>query len=571
MRRFKLLPLLGLKTDVPADSPILLRPLSEDSAISYDTGGVNVSYRREPGSCSKSYGYSAWSNSAIGSATGCQGMFELEYASYRDNIFWDHGLVYSYDATPDPVQITAAALNYDGQTGEFAVGLTLTGGTSGTTATIARVVDSGTTGTLMLQTISGSGFQDNEAITDSGTGAAVANGTVSNVVFSTAPGDLMSMIKHTSYVIWADRHYSEPYKWRHTDQRMTPLITLKGATIYKFDYLVEWQRRIIGAYTTVSDIEIRYTDALPTLTALEFPTANQLYKPTTDKITGISKMGTNALYLYGEYSISKVEYTGNATLPFYITSMIDDQGCASHHSIINVFGTNYFFNRDYGFVNYPGGTSLVPSDCISRDIDDLIQGIDPTYYKYIVGKHLPLQKELAWLVPLAGASSPSHILYYNLDDSTWRYENYAATFIDAWTRASTEYRKPVFGAADGHTYQITGDTLPSTANLDGYRVEPILDFGFPYNQKIVRELWFEIVSGGNYSLDVYYRAGDTTKEVLAASWTSVGSLSLNSPAEPKLNCDILGRKIQIKWGTNVDSEYFSVNGIHFVYDIESSY
>lgn len=66
-------------------------------------------------------------------------------------------------------------IDYDGKTTDFVAGETLTGGTSGATATIARVNKmSSTTGSLILGTITGGPFQNNEAIT-SASGAAVAN------------------------------------------------------------------------------------------------------------------------------------------------------------------------------------------------------------------------------------------------------------------------------------------------------------------------------------------------------------------------------------------------------------
>jgi len=66
-------------------------------------------------------------------------------------------------------------LNFDGSTGTFTAGLTITGGTSDATATIDRVY----TSYLVLRNVSGT-FENDEAITDSGTGAAVANGVCSD-------------------------------------------------------------------------------------------------------------------------------------------------------------------------------------------------------------------------------------------------------------------------------------------------------------------------------------------------------------------------------------------------------
>jgi hypothetical protein len=69
------------------------------------------------------------------------------------------------------------SVNYDGQTGNFTVGSTVTGGTSGVTGIIEEDTDAGATGTLRLAEVTVNGkFLDNEAITDAATGAAVANG-----------------------------------------------------------------------------------------------------------------------------------------------------------------------------------------------------------------------------------------------------------------------------------------------------------------------------------------------------------------------------------------------------------
>ncbi len=86
---------------------------------------------------------------------------------------------YFFVASPgDKIGRLSFTLDYDGQTANFATGLVLTGGTSGATAVILEDNDAGATGTLTLGSISGT-FENNEAITDSATGAAVANGTLS--------------------------------------------------------------------------------------------------------------------------------------------------------------------------------------------------------------------------------------------------------------------------------------------------------------------------------------------------------------------------------------------------------
>jgi hypothetical protein len=72
------------------------------------------------------------------------------------------------------------ALNYDAETVAFTAGQTLTGGTSGHTGIIVKVIDAGTTGTLWLRATTGT-FQDNEIITGT-TGSATANGVRSSLL-----------------------------------------------------------------------------------------------------------------------------------------------------------------------------------------------------------------------------------------------------------------------------------------------------------------------------------------------------------------------------------------------------
>jgi len=76
-------------------------------------------------------------------------------------------------------------------------------------------------------------------------------------------------------------------------------------------------------------------------------------------------------------------------------------------------------------------------------------------------------------------------------------------------------------------------------------------------------LWFELDGVGNFSIDVSHRSGNTVGEVEDASWASIGSISCNSPSEPKISVDKNARLHQIKWGTNTDSEQFKVSKILF--------
>jgi hypothetical protein len=83
----------------------------------------------------------------------------------------DYGFFYIQAFAQQP----GATLAYRAQTVNFAAGNVVTGGTSNATARIVSDSDSGATGTLTLQDISGV-FQNGETITDTGGGTAVVNG-----------------------------------------------------------------------------------------------------------------------------------------------------------------------------------------------------------------------------------------------------------------------------------------------------------------------------------------------------------------------------------------------------------
>lgn len=89
--------------------------------------------------------------------------------AYGDHFFTCNG------RDGDSPGVIRAKIAYDAETAPFTAGKTLTGGTSGFTAEILAVTDNGATGILYLGNISGRP-ENNETITDSGTGSATSNG-----------------------------------------------------------------------------------------------------------------------------------------------------------------------------------------------------------------------------------------------------------------------------------------------------------------------------------------------------------------------------------------------------------
>ncbi len=125
-----------------------------------------------------------------GDSTGTQfagfNVFFGTYSDYyggltiKDNGFQEHAFMFTF-----PNESTQLA--YDGQTVNWTVGETVTGGTSSATGVVEIDDDAGTTGTLTLSSPTGT-FQDDEAITGSSTGVAVANGANTNTVLFTTSG-----------------------------------------------------------------------------------------------------------------------------------------------------------------------------------------------------------------------------------------------------------------------------------------------------------------------------------------------------------------------------------------------
>lgn len=572
-------PTFGRKNDVPADDESLVRAIDAQgmSFTAYEVDGSNTSYRRQKSACSKSYGYTAFSNSVITSVSGvtisgCLGLHELDDGVNVDNLYFDKGQVFYYDSSDDPQQLNNAYLDYDGQSANFTHGETITGATSSGTAVVRFDSDSGSAGILYLQDVTGT-FENDETISGTLGGVAVVNGVLQTTTFAADAGDLYSTTTYGSYVIFSDNMEHTPYRWKNGDQRLVPLIAKASATQYKFKYVMEFRGRIIGAYSDQTDgeLEVRWTNAIPNVNTLYFPSANAVDIPET--ITGISAMGADRIYVYTLNNVFKLDYQPDQTIQFGVYPAVAGQGCTSHHSIVNINGTNFFFNRNLGFVAYGGGTTIDSRDIISKDIEGYIKDIDLTYASRIVGRYIPYDDVIVWLVP---GASDADLIEFDLQSGSWSILDKGATvsYIDAWTTDSTAGRKLVFGQTDGHVYKGTGDIAGSESTFTGGRTEPIMWFGDRERLDLLLEVWFGIHTGGDYNLHVYWRGGNTVKECLAASWLSQPVLNLNSPddAVVYMNKNVYAVRFnQIKWETDGNSEPFAINSIKYAYVIQGKY
>lgn len=529
MLTFTIKPVLGLKTNVPQDDESLFQFIGQNVALTHAVGGINLDYMQKRNACNKAYGKIQYSASATSDTTYCLGMFEAFDGTNRTHwIFMgddtSKGRIFRYDSSRAPVRISDV----------------------------------------------------------------VGHAGATEWAFDMA--DLYSAIQFGAYMIFTDFGEHTPYKSDYNDTALTKLITKGGATEYKFRYLETFQRRIIGAYSdqTNGDIEIRWTDALPDFAALDFASANQLYKPDDDSITGIRRMGNNACYLYGDNSIDRIIYYADYSTPFGLINMIPNEGAVNHHSIVSMGNAHYFFNKNYGFCKYTGSREFPAGGYpLSMNIENYIRDINTTYHNLIVGMRIPRSNQICWTVPHEGANSPSRLYIYDCDTGMWTIRDHAAKYVVPWLISSNEtwttliaqgyttwqhlidrgmrwtdlftnYHRLAFSNIDGQVY-YEGSTSDNNRDYDAYRIEPIISFGKQQSQ--LEEIWFSLASTGDYNIYCYYRGGETVGEVENSAWTALPSLSCNNPSEPVIRTMQDNVYHQIKWGTANKNEPFSVNAI----------
>ena len=422
------------------------------------------------------------------------------------------------------------------------------------------------------------------------------------VNFGTADSALISAIQVGDYVIMTDKAATlTPYKWKNGDANLTKFIAT--GTAYKFRYLAPFQRRVFGAYSdqTNGDIEVRWTQAWTEsnyfASACTFAAANQLFKAGNDPISGIKPLGTNACILYGTDSISAIEYFANYTTPFALKPVVNNHGTTGHHSIVDIGGTHYLFNKHYGFCAYAGGSAFpVGGRPISEPIEEIIASINPLYYVQIVGAFIPVSKEICWAVPINGAATPNCFLFYDMMTGNWRKKVLDSRYVDFWTldtslvwndlsalgyltwenfgllswsKFTSSIPITVHANTDGHAYTHTTEAN-ATAAWSGYRIEPILSLG-DEKRSLLLEIWFSLADVGDYTLNVYHRGGNTVGECEGANWIPLADVDCNSPSNAVTYCDKNFRFHQIKWGTDAENEAFSVNAIQFNYVPQGAY
>jgi len=540
MKTFTIMPLLGRRTDVPPDDARCFRfPNPENPGLCYthDVGGINFDLTRQKRSCVKSKGKAIWSNTANATTSNCLGLFELNDGTNRNHVYVDGGNIYIYDSSRDPAEMK----------------------------------------------------------------------DVGDTAFASDATDIFSFERIGDYFVFADRAEHTPYMWKHGEANLLKFIGASGGTEYKFRYLVSFSRRLLGLYSDQTDgkIDIRYSKAWPDTAIghadMGFPAANQLWVPNDDTIVGGATMGLGNCFVYCDDSIQQIVYYPDYDNPFQIFTIVPkNAGIAGHQSIVNLGDRHFVYSTKYGFCEYRGGRTFPYGKPISDPIEEDIAGINEDYTHLIQGVYIPVDRRIVWTVPANASSISNRLFFYDVDTKNWEIEDKTAQYVDRWRIRSTytwntlttdygagaTWNEPggvawsyfaaikdvlMFGKDDGIAYYRTAES-DSGSDFDGYRVEPILSFGNPRRLDSIHEIWFSIAEMGNFSIDVYHRSGETVGEIENADWSSVGSISANTPSEPKIDINTnMSRLHQIKWGCNLKNEKFNVNRITIKYNEGSVY
>ncbi len=414
--------------------------------------------------------------------------------------------------------------------------------------------------------------------------------------FANNNSDIYTVLRVGDYMIFTDNGKNVPYKWKKGDKYLTRLIS--SGIHYKFKYLGTFQRRVIGVHEMGENgsYSIRWSTAWPTthIDNLSFPSENQLYMPNDDILTGVANMGYTRCFLYCMNSIHELIYYPDYYTPFKIFTIVAGEGCAGHHSVINLGNRHFLFNRNHGFCVYDGGKELVS---ISKDIDNLIQDIDSDFYSQINGTYYPYYKKAVWVIPLA---SGNQLWSYSTESGQWEIEDKNMVIVDSWnitdpftwndlittaggggaswnsvknnTWASylTTRNRLVLAKTDGYVYYCTGDDLDGS-DIVSYRIEPIMSFGNSKRKDLLKEIWFSFVGTGDFSIQIWHRMGNTVGEVTSSAWTALDSFSYTSPDKPVIYLSKSARLHQIKWGTSAANQNASINKITFKYESQEEY
>lgn len=527
-------PILGLKTNVPEDSPSLFVPIGDAEAATYCVGpSANFDIYRNPEACTKAYGFIQWSNTATAQATKCLGLFELYDGTNLNHIFIDNGKFYKYDASRDPGVIedagTTTFANDDidlysmirvgpwvvfTDRGEHEPQIWKHG-----EATLANLIASGTAYKFRYL----ESFQRRVI----GCYSDQTDGDIDLRYSTSWPGTAITSLNFPA----ANQLYipnDDPITGVRRMGRDRCFIYSRDS-IHSLDYLQDYEtpfrlRNVVdgqgcsGHHSVVNLADRHYL--------------------------------FNRHYGFCEFRGGEFPFGGRP-----ISEDIDD--------VLESMITDYYPQIVGAFI--PGTREVVwtaplygattPSHLLFYHIDKRMWRIEAKANRYV--DHWALQDiiTLQELIDFLGGASSTFTdagLYNSL-----------ATYIQARNRL-------VYANSDGHLFYQGSESIDTTA-YTGWRYEPMMHFGDPQRMDTLQEIWFSLQNVGEYDIEVYYRGGETPGETLAANYESLGRLSANSPDVPCIRLNKTHRMHQIWWGTLNSDEPFEVTSITFKYVPQSYY
>ncbi len=530
MQSFILYPVLDLRTNVPLTDPSLLQPVGQNAVRAHCVDGRNIDFTRTRNCCSKSEGRAQWSNTAIGTPTNCNGIFELYDGTNRVVWIAYDGDVYRYDGSRDPAEIQdSGSTAFASDVGDiysfirygnymiFADRAEHTPYCSDyNDATLSKLISSGTE--YKFRYLESFARRIIGAYSDQTNGDieirwSNANPTpASDTTFAAAnqlfvPNDdpitgIRKMGRNACYVYCED-------------------------SINRLDYFANYSTPF--GFTTLVDGQ-----------------------GSTNHHSIINENGINFLY---NKNLGFCVYDGGYQLvpiSISIENWIRD---------INVSYTGQIVGDRYPYRNsvvwaVPLEGSATPNALL--------------FYDYF---------EKKW----TRRDFTAHYIssFVNATDITWTklttdqgYTTWSSLGSLRWADLVSETPNLCISATDGHLYSLTTEE-DAGSDYDGYRTEPALELAGPNRQSVLHEIWFQVVQGGDWNLYVYHRSGDTEAELKNNSWTATEEVSFNNPSDAVCRLDNITtdakRLHQIKWGTDAKSEQFSVNRIEFKFQPEGPY
>jgi len=513
---FKIIPILGIRNDLPADDNRLLTPIGQGVAYCNCVEGENFDLVRKRGVCSKSYGYEQWSHTATAQHTKTLGMFELYDGTNRNWVIGDNGKIYYYDGSEDPIDISGA--------------VTLS------TANLYSIVKVGAH-------------------------AVIAEG-------ATTPYSW----KHGDVAIAKAISGGTEYKFKYLVYFMQRLIGLYSDQT-DGDIDIRWSGAIpVPATTCVFTGNQMYVPNDDSITgvglmgenscyiycdnSIQQLTYNSSYATPFSIYTVVSGQGFHSHHSiiafpdrhYGfNRNYGFCEYHGGNTFPFGepISQAIESEIAGIDLSYANLIVGKFIPRRRQLIWLVPANSNTTPNKFFIYDLSTKQWSVENISARYIDVWRLNVWSTIGDLETAFG-----------LDVEDLDPDNKTFAYYDKG------YDHVVFSNIDGHTYLHETDTY-NGSNYTGYRIEPVLDFGNSRRSDLLTEIWFDLVSSSNHIITIYWRGGNTLGEIMSSAWQSVGTISHLSPNQPFIPLSKDARLHQIKWEVVNQNERFQINGITF--------